>query len=254
MALPKVKFKKMSIEENLNDLVYYLNPDNSKDSPLDFYKLTLYLFPKLEDKLQKNISAEELYLLLEENVKPKLKNLHNDSLELTRYQAIWNEINDAVMRDLEEKLNITWSCKEITGRFCLLPVCSRDILGKTFDLNYGVGKDNMIATVIHELCHIIYFEKWMELYPNYSEEEFDKPHIAWYLSEAMIDPLLHNETFQKYTNEDLTSYSVFYQTFIDGKSIIEILRNYVQNYSIETAIKKGYELFLENANIIKNEE
>lgn len=133
----------------------------------------------------------------------------------------------------------------------MLPVCSRDILCHTFDINYNQDADNVIATGIHELCHMLYFQKWMEIYPNYKEEEFDNPHIAWYLSEAMIDPLINNEIFKKYTNEDLSAYSVFYETFIDDKSIIDILREYVNNYSIEEAIKRGYELFKKYENKIK---
>jgi len=91
----------------------------------------------------------------------------------------------------------------------------------------------------------------MEIFPDYSEEEFDTPHIAWYLSEAMIDPLINNEIFHKYTDEYLTSYSVFYKIFIDGNSIIDILREYVNNYPIEVAIKKGYELSKKYENVIK---
>lgn len=251
MPLPKVKFKKLDIEENLDNLVWYSRIENSKNAPLDFYKFMLNLFPTLNGKFKENMSDEEIYMILDKEVKPILKDLYDNSNEIEEYQTIWNKVNDDVMRDLEKRLNIKWNCDEITCRVGLLPVCSRDILGKTFDINYGNNKENIIATGIHELCHFIYFQKWMEIYPNYSEDEFDNPHISWYLSEAMIDPLINNKTFQKYTDDDLSAYSVFYETFIDGKSVIDILRDYVQNFSIENAIKKGYELFKNNENIIK---
>lgn len=243
MSLPKVKFVKLDIEDNLDSLVWYSKPENSKNSPLNFYKLILRLFPELNGKLKENMSDEEIYLILDKEIRPILENLFMNSSDYLKFQEVWDKVNDNIMQDLANKLNIKWSCDEIICRIGLLPFCSRDILGKTFDVNYGGKSENIIATVIHELCHFIYFEKWMEIFPDYSEEEFDTPHIAWYLSEAMIDPLINNEVFHKYTDDYLSSYTVFYETFIDGKSIIDILRKYVNDYPIEIAIKKGYELF-----------
>lgn len=254
MSLPRVKFKKLDIEDNLDSLIYYLNPLNSKNSPLDFYGFTLKLFPELKGKIKSDMSDEEIYMVLDKEVRPTLNKMYENSSDEDEYQSIWDKVNDNILRDLEEKLDIKWNSEEITCRLCLLPVCSRDILGKTFDINYGRNKDNVIATGIHELCHILYFAKWMEIFPDYKEEEFDNPHIAWYLSEAMIDPLINNETFKKYTNDDLSAYTVFYEIFIDGKSIIDILREYVNNYSIEDAIKRGYELFIKYESIIKGND
>lgn len=45
--IPKVKFKKMNIEDNLDILVYYSKMENSEDVPLNFYNFTLKLFPSL---------------------------------------------------------------------------------------------------------------------------------------------------------------------------------------------------------------
>ena len=243
MAYPKVRFISMDIEENLDSLVYYLNPENSKNSPLDFYSFTMHLFPELEECVWDNMSDQELYVVLDKEIRPTLEKIKNNSNDIERYQMVWDKVNDKVFVDLERVLNVSCNFQEVVCRACMLPVCSRDILGHTFDINYNRSDDDVIATGIHELCHMLYFQKWMEIYPDYHEDEFDNPHIAWYLSEAMIDPLINNDTFKKYTNEDLSAYSVFYETFIDDKSIIDILREYVNNYSIEEAIKKGYELF-----------
>lgn len=76
-------------------------------------------------------------------------------------------------------------------------------------------------------------------------------HIAWYLSEAMIDPLINNKTFKKYTNNNLSAYTIFYKTYLNNKSIITILREYINKYPIDEAIIKSYELFKQYENIIK---
>lgn len=251
MSLPKVKFIKMDIEENINTLAWYAKPENSVGSPLNYQKFVLKLFPELDGKIKEGMSFKEIYMILDKEVRPILENLYKTSNDTLKFQEIWDKVNDSIMEDLEKRLNTKWNCSEIKCRLGLLPVCPRDILGKTFDINYGSDEDRIISTAIHELCHFIYFEKWMEIFPDYSEEEFDTPHIAWYLSEAMIDPLLNNEIFKKYTNDSLYSYSVFYETYIGSENIIDILKRNVDNYPIEEAIKMSYELFKNNEETIK---
>ncbi len=241
--MPHVTFEALDIEENLDCLVWYANPKNSKHSPLPFDSLTIELFPFLKGKIHENKNDEEIYLLLEREVKPILEQKKN-SEEISHYQQLWDAINDDVMRDLEKRLHISWKKHtKITGRVGLLPVAPRDIQALCFDINYGISPEEFIATTIHELCHFLYFEKWKELYPHDSKEVFSPPHIAWYLSEAMIDPILHNDIFHRYTSGDLKSYPIFYQIKIQDQSIIQILRQYVQDYPMEEAIQKGYELF-----------
>lgn len=252
MALPKVIFQKLDIEENLDSLVYYAKIENSANSPLNFYKFTLNLFPQLKGKLKPNMTDKEIYMILDKEVKPTLQKLQTTSDDIEKYQIEWDKVNDSIMKDLENKLNIQWPENEtITCRVGLLPVCPRDIVGRTFDVNYGMKPEQIIPIAIHELCHFIYFEKWKQIYPNYKEEEFDNPHIAWYLSEAMIDPLINNQTFKKYTNEDLSAYTHFYETNIEGKTIIDTLRDYMNHNPIEQAIKMGYEFFQKHEDQIR---
>lgn len=252
MALPKVKFIKREIEDNLDDLVWYAKPEHSDGTPPDHYKNMMIMFPNLKGKIVKNMSDEEVYMILDKEIRPYLENLFKNSSDSSNYQEAWDKIYEAVMYDLEDILNIKWSGEDITCRVGLLPVCPRYIKERIFDLNYGNTSSKMISIAIHEICHFLYFEKWKEIFPNHNEEEFNNPHIAWYLSEAMIDPLINNEMFKKYTDDDLSAYPVFYETIINGKSVIEILREYVANYPIDEAIKHGYELFKTYENEIKN--
>lgn len=249
--LPKVRFEKMSVEDNINDLVYYSKIGNSDNAPLNYFEFLIRLFPVLDGKFKRGITDMESYMILDKDVRPILNDLFNNSKDDYKYQTIWDVVNNDIMRELENRLETKWDIDEVVCRLGMFPVLSRDILGGTYDINYGSDRDSIIVTGIHELCHILYFKKWREMFPNCKEEEYDNPHIAWYLSEAMIDPLLNNDVFKKYTNEELLSYSVFYEIIIEGKSVVEILREYVNNYKIEEAIKKGYEFFKAHEKEIK---
>lgn len=174
MDLPKVIFQPLNIYDNLESLVWYAMPENSINSPLNYYDFVLKLFPELENKITSNMTYEEVYAVVKLYIKPILEKMVASSKDIEKYQQIWNEVNDNIMLDLERTLNIKWPKNtKIIGRVGLLPVCPRDIAGRTFDINYGLTKDNLIVTGIHELCHFLYFEKWKEIYPNYKSEEFD---------------------------------------------------------------------------------
>ena len=202
MNLPKVKFVKLSVKENLEELLWYANFKNSIDSPVNFYESLLEIFPELKGKITYNMSIKEIHLVLEKYVKPILENLYNNSKDIQNYQKIWDSINDEIMLDLQKRLDIKWKeDTKITCKIGLLPVCPREIESFTYCVNYNMDKDTLIAISIHEICHFLYFEKWKEIQPNYKKEEFDSPHISWYLSEAFIEvkTYYHIHTFTKLT-------------------------------------------------------
>ena len=88
MNFPNVEFKSLNIEENLNNLIWYAKPENSKNSPLNFYKFTIKLFPELKDKIHENMTDNEVYLILEKEIKPILENLAKDKNTIKDYQHI----------------------------------------------------------------------------------------------------------------------------------------------------------------------
>lgn len=148
--IPRVKFEKMNIEDNLDILVYYSKMENSEDVPLNFYNFTLKLFPSLNGKLRNNMSDEEVYMILEKEVKPILENLYDNSNDTLIYQNIWDDVNDNIMKDLEERLDTKWDISKVICNIGMFPVLSRDIMGGTYEINYGSDRDSIIETGIHE--------------------------------------------------------------------------------------------------------
>lgn len=244
---PKISFRVMSVIENINLLAMFINSElNSKDNlTIDYLKNK---YPKL--------SLIDFNNMDEESIKEILKSLISDELNqelsevnISDFQNNWNLINDEVINNLNSIFNTTWS-ENITCRVGIMISCPRYINDRMFDLNYELCNSTFIEVVIHELCHFLFFKKWQELFNDYDESHYNEPHLIWYLSEAMIDPLLNNRIFTKYTNQDIKSYQIFYETYIKDLSIIDKLRTIIKDNSVEDAIKKSYLLFKENKNII----
>ena len=252
--LPKIKFVAMSFEDNMETIAMFIYDElNSNNQANTIYFKNIYKEISNIDFSKKDMN--EISYILQKRLKNSWnKQMTNYEEKVNDFQNNWNSINDEVMNDLSSRLNIKWTkdCSTIEARVGHLYYCPRDIKERVFTVRITDDIDNMRAVAIHEICHFLYFEKWKQLFNDYNEKHYNIPHIIWYLSEAIIDPLLNNETFTKYTNIEIPSYQQFYETKINNESIIDRLRKIMKDNSIEEAIKISYEYFLENEEDIKN--
>ncbi len=254
MELPKILFRAMTFKENMNMMAKFIKQEiRRKQKPnIDFFKnhyIEISTINFTKDMNEEQISKLLQSILLDswnkdmENAEQKIKDMQNN----------WDLINDNVMLDLSKRLNIEWpkDALDIQARVGIMFFCPRYINQRTFDIKINVNINRMRTIVIHEITHFLYFEKWKELFNDYDERNYNSPSIAWYLSEAIIDPLLNNDIFVKYTNQEINSNKDICETKINGQSIVHTLREIINNNSIEDGIKLGYDYFVEHEEIIK---
>jgi len=252
--LPKVTFRAMSFEENMDMMAMFINDEQNQEqkSNTEFFKNKYAEITNIDFD---NMNREQIGYIL----KSKLLNSWSvDAKDIEQkvidFRNNWNLINDSVMQDLSRRLNIDWpdDAFDIQARVGIMYSSPRYISHRMFDTNINTNNDRMRENAIHEICHFLYFEKWKEMFNDYDARHYNRPHIAWYLSEAIIDPLLNNEVFRRYTNIEIPSYKVFYDMIIEGKSVIDTLRRIVSQEPIEQSIKDCYSFFLDNEEIIRN--
>lgn len=256
MKIPSVTFSLITFEQNMDLIAMFLEFElmSEKKSNTNFF---LEKFPAIKSIDYRNMKQQQLSgifkLMLYEDWK-KLMIPYLDKVSF--YQEDWKVINDRVMTDLSLRLNVEWpeDALDIEAFIGIFYSCPRNIGNRTFFISGDFNLNRMREVSIHEICHFIYFEKWKELFNDYDEVHYNSPHIIWHLSEAIIDPLLNNEVFIKHTQKEILSYKVFYETMIDDKSVIDNLRHILTNYPIEEAIKRSYNMFLDNEDIIKPKE
>ncbi|NLL01543.1 MAG: hypothetical protein GX265_00760 [Mollicutes bacterium] len=254
MSYPKVLFKIMSFEENIEVITDFIfresqnkDKENTKYFKNHFTEISNYDFSQL--------SKDEInQILLNILADSWTKEMDKSQDIIDKYQQNWNEINDDVMKGLSKRLNINWPSdfSNIIARIGVLNACPRYINQRTFDIKITDDLNEMRMIVIHELCHFIYFEKWKQLFNDNDESHYNYPHLIWYLSEAIIDPLLNNNIFKNFTNNfEINSYDIFYKKMIDNESVVNQLRNILAQKSIDEGIIECYNFFIKNENIIK---
>lgn len=251
--IPKIKFELMSLDEICGLLEWAVIIDEGI-LPLSNYVKKLY--PELNNiKNWKKYSAKERT----SKIKELITESYNRDIDeyrkiLINYGKIWEKYNNNYMKSLSKILNINWcyELSEIIVKVGKIPIYPREIDKYCFYI--GKMEDKyFIETVMHECCHFLYFEKWKELFENWSIEEFDSPHIIWYLSEMVIDPILNNIEIQKIYKYDFKAYKNFYNINVQGQNLMEYIKSIYKNNTIENAIIKSYNYVLEKKEyIVKN--
>lgn len=148
-----------------------------------------------------------------------------------QFQSNWNQVNDDLMKALTEIMEIEWgqNFDKFTARLSFNPICPRYLKEHQFDVFYKSNPERVRGTIIHELSHFLYFEKWKEVFPDSLEKEFDYPHLTWQLSEMVPRILLNNKQIRSIHNIEFFSYGIYENMDIEGKPLLEHLQNLYNN-------------------------
>ena len=236
MHYPKVIFKKMSLEENIEYIKWSYSIDSNLMSP---HYYTLQYFPEL-----RNIKEDEINSTIEQVVSTRYnEQVDIINIEVERYSKLWEPYNDKYCEVLCNYLNSSFKeeLDTIEVHVGLMPVNPRNIEKCSFDLDINMSDEQLIGTCAHELCHFVWFNKWKELYPDISEEEYDDG-IVWQYSEIVVDPILNSNNINDILKIECRAYDNFYKMMDDDKLVIDNLRDiYNTNDTIENKIINGYE-------------
>ena len=240
--IPKVVFKKMTLEENIDHIKWmYFN----NEGEFSIKNATLEYFPDLK-KIDCNMPKEKIYTIIEELVKEcydcSLSKIEKDE---KKYNEIWEKYNNHYFTELAQYLNIEWpkDRKIIVANVGLIPIFPRYLDTFSFALSFSMNEADVVEVVAHETLHFLWFEKWKQLYPTCKRKEYDSPFLPWKYSEMVTDPILNSKNINRILNIKEKAYNSFYE-LIDNKNnnVMDMLKNiYESNDKIEEKIIKGYD-------------
>lgn len=241
MNLPKVKFKEMTLEENIEIIkwAYYEQNDS-----LNVHDYTVKFFPKLAN-LDNKLSQEEVYKKIEEVVTETYQKQKEEiKKESEKYNFLLEDINAKYMLELSNYLRVNWpnNIDIIEGTVGIIPIFPRYLDNFSFSIGTNIEKENLIEICAHEILHFLWFEKWKQIHPETPSIEYESPYITWQYSEMVTDPILNNKPFSEIFDFNERGYESFYEMY-DGKDLVmDNLRNiYSKNINIEDRIEEGFE-------------
>lgn len=242
MTIPKIIFREMTLEENIDTIkwAYYENNDS-----LSVHNFTVGYFPELA-VFDENTPKEIVYKKIEEVVTKEYNFcLERIKSETKRYNDIWQKYNDKYLTLLSNYLKVDLPQIEvIQGKVGLTPIFPRYLDELSFSVSTALEEWFLIKICAHESLHFVWFEKWKQIHPEIPRREYDSPYISWKYSEMVTDPILNNKPFSDMFGDVFIErgYNSFYKIKDGDDFVMDVLRNiYSENISIGEKIDKGFE-------------
>ena len=241
MKTPKLKFRKMSLQENI-ELIKWAYYEN--DDLFNIHNFTIKYFPELEN-LDKNLSKEKINQIIENVVRESYEKHKNEiEKEIQRYNEIWQPYNDLYFKTLSNYLKISWpnNIDIVEGRVGLIPVFPRYLDSFSFSISINMNDQQLIETCAHETLHFLWFKKWKTLHPETPRAEFESPYMVWQYSEMVTDPILNNKPFSNIFDFKEKGYASLYEMY-DGKTLImdKLRKIYSKDISVDEKINTGFD-------------
>ena len=242
MFMPKIVVQQLPISFNANLICRNLSPAKAINKTRPFAEKTYSMFPELLGVLDGK-DEEERNEIIRQAVEKRLIDSAEEIVE--RVQYFQSKFDSFLYGFIEAQCKLyNYSWKEVHPRInCYvgyIPFYPRHDIDKWFCVSYN-DEERAFSGAVHEINHMIFYEKWKEIndLDSMSSPRFPEP--IWFFQEMIVDPTLNDPMVKPYTLYENRAYDQFYTQMVDGKSVMDHLREmYCQKTSIETFMRKGF--------------
>jgi hypothetical protein len=253
MNLPKVEFCDISLLSEV-DLMY------------DFLFLNQWGWKKYIIKKHRKLNKIFLFKTKTDQMKFLKKyviNFRKENEDIIEKNKItinkaWKKIEKKYLNILSEVIEIDWpkDRKTIKAMFSINPICPRFLDDWSFSLFYNYKITHTLEVITHEISHLLYFEKWKQMYPKMSHKKFDSPYVEWHLSEIITPIILNDSKIQSLINEKAVFYEEHQKLKINGKNVPEYftdlyLKNKKEKKDFREFVEKAYDVMKNNKKIFQ---
>lgn len=132
---------------------------------------------------------------------------------LEQYRESWKRRERPMLLELSRIIETDWpkQRKTITAHLSINPICPRFLDSWSFSLSIFPKKISQAMTIMaHEICHFLYFKKWLEVFPKSNPRTFESPHIVWHLSELIAPIIINDPGIERILKRRENAYAGFY--------------------------------------------
>lgn len=247
---PTIVFQSMRYEEEIELLSDFLYTSMCEHSLIN---ITLFdKYPKLLNQFSKDSNYTDIYNFCYTYLKEDFdNNLQSIEQKIKNFQNMVTFDIIELLIVIAGKFETYWKNTCITVKVGNVAFCPRWIINNSFYIPSYI--ENFLEVLLHESCHFVFFQKLLEINPNYSFAKFEYPNLEWILSELLIDIILRNNLFESKTHSTIKAYDEFYQIKINGVNLIDCIKNiYNQQLSFEVKLQKSLSFLSFHKELILN--
>ena len=251
----KVTYRNPGFEHSIDSILLFQTDDTTpywSDALFYFYpQVSPEKMKKLRLNEKKEYMKRELKTVwdgLEDELNSKV-NLYN--MHFAKYH---DQIEDALTDAFE--LDTRTIFNDLVGNISLNPVCPRFLKERYFDVFYKNSERGCLGMSIHEVIHYIWFYVWNNHFGD-SYSEYDTPSLKWILSEMVVESIMDDERLASvnpyYPREHGGCvYRYFQDMNIQGKPILDTLRELYKTNHITDYMEASYRYCIENEEAIRS--
>lgn len=216
MGMPKGQFEIFVGETSVEDNVRMITETvvlalDGKNTMLPYMDRVIKILPDIKKILPAYLAKdpgrtpclpngeyEALYPRVEELLTRRLWEAAGAIQEkVTRFEGLVREKLTAAVRQMLALFELQYTDRQICN--CYLGFYNpfpRSVLTREYWLHYDISDEVFLRASLHEINHMLLFDKWKALHGYEGEKEPDYPDILWFLEELAIEPTLNDERIQ----------------------------------------------------------
>lgn len=242
----KIAPSRENAEAVADTILLAFDPENNM---LPYLDRVAKMFPEIPSLVHPEMGRETILSTVEELIgREKQANRQQIEEQLRHFQELAQGVLSEGVAELLEMFQL-WDPAPL--RFtCWLGLYNpfpRSVLKKEYFLHYDVSDQVFLRASLHEINHMVLFDKWCVLQgvDCHSEPEF--PDTLWYLEELAVAPTLNDPRIQKIVPVRHSAYQSLEEILVDGIPLSEqIQRIYGQGENIPGFLREAYDFLVKN--------
>ncbi len=242
----KVSPCKVNARSVADNLITALNKSNPA---VPLMERTEKILPGICETVNEKTDPNEIYLIVEKMISDRLKKDETHiSEKIKHFNALARNILSEAVEEITEIFSLKY--KQPVEFRCFLGIYNpfpRSVLTKEYFLHYDISDEVFLRASLHEINHMIFFDKWKNMFGYETHKEPDFPDILWFLEELIIEPTLNDSRIQNIVPIKHNAYDSFKKISIDGIPLTSYVQNlYDCRENIEDFIDTAYCFIREN--------
>lgn len=248
MQLFDISIEKTAIEHNVRAVTNtIILSREGKNKMLPYMERVAKMLPEVADRIHESMTNEEIYIQIEDLITARFaeneevmrwKIRHFESLaQKPLYDGIGKLLDIFGMKYDEKQV---FHC--YLGFYNPFP---REVLSKKYWLHYDVSDEIFQRASMHEINHMILFDKWKSMHGYEKGQEPVYPDILWFLEEIAIEPTLNDRRIQEIIPIRHEAYASLRAIQIAGEPLTRHIQKIYDNSSDMEAFLDAAYCFLE---------
>ncbi|WP_167957469.1 hypothetical protein [Anaerosporobacter faecicola] len=244
MSKPNLIIQQATIECNVREITETLQAAfNQQNQTLPFLQRVIKMLPELEGQITSDQSEQERRKVVEGILTKRY--IEEERIIQKKVEEKRKLVEEKIMPAVEEMqklFHLTYDTTQvINGYLGYFNPFPRDVMRKEYCIHYLTSDEIFVRASLHEINHMILFDKWKEMFGYQKVTEPSFPDPLWYLEELSIEPTLNIPQTRQIAPYEHKAYDSFYETIIDGKSLpVQIGEIYRDSTTIEEYLERAY--------------